>query len=220
MPVSHKGVSVTLAAAVLALAAPLAAQIENMAKPGARDASRITGGTYRADSNHSMVGWRVDHMGLTPYFGMFGDVTGLLELDPKNPAAAKVEVSIPVARITTASAGLTEHLLSGPKQPGGKPDFFGPKPDDAHFRSTSVMPDVAAGKARMTGDLTLNGITRPVTLDVEFYGAAHLPKELGGGEQVGFEARGTLKRSDFGLGMGVPLVSDEVQLDIVAAFAK
>jgi polyisoprenoid-binding protein YceI len=225
MPVSRKQLTLALAAATLAPitifgAAPLAAQMANMTKPGARDASRITGGTYKADPNHSMVGWRVDHLGLTPYFGMFGDVAGTLELDPKNPAAAKLDVTIPVAKITTASAGLTEHLLSAAKTAGAKPDFFGPAPADAHFVSTAVVPDAAAGKAKVTGNLTLNGVTKPVTLDVSFYGAAQLPKEMGGGEGVGFEATGTILRSEFGLGMGVPLVSDEVQLDIVAGFGK
>jgi polyisoprenoid-binding protein YceI len=218
MPVFPKPVLIGVAAA-LALAAPLAAQM-NMPKPGARDASRITGGTYAVDHYHTMVGWRVDHMGITPYFGMFGDVTGTLVLDPKNPAAAKVDISIPVAKVTTASAELTQHLLKAPEKPGGKPDFFGPNPAAARFVSTSVVPDTAAGKARITGNLTLNGVTKPVTLDATFHGAGKAPQEMGGVEMVGFEATATIKRSDFGVTMGIPMVSDEVALDIVAAFTK
>jgi polyisoprenoid-binding protein YceI len=219
MPRFTKGRAAALAAATLALAAPLAAQM-NLPKPGARDASRVTGGTYTVDHYHTMVGWRVDHMGITPYFGMFGEVTGTLVLDPRNPGAAKVDVTIPVGKVTTASAGLTEHLLKGPAKPGGKPDFFGPSPADARFVSTSVAPNTAAGTARITGNLTLNGVTRPVTLDARFYGAGTAPKEMGGVEMVGFEASSTIKRSDFGVTMGIPIVSDEVRLDIVAAFTK
>lgn len=205
------------AAVALALAAPIAAQ---MAKPGAPDPSRISGGTYTVDHEHTMVRWTVDHLGVTPYFGIFGQITGSLTLDPKNPAAAKVDVTIPVAKVTTASAGLTAHLLKAPAQAGGKPDFFGPSPADARFVSAAVVPDTAGRTAKITGNLTLNGVTKPVTLDARFYGAGSMPKEMGGGEMVGFEARASLKRSDFGISMGIPLVSDEVDLKIVAAFTK
>jgi polyisoprenoid-binding protein YceI len=206
-------------AATLACAAPLLAQQGmDLGKP---DTSRITGGTYEVDHHHTMVRWEVDHLGITPYFGIFGDVTGKLVLDPKNPAAAKVDVTIPIAKVTTASAGLTAHLLKAPEKAGDKPDFFGPNPAAAHFVSTSVVPDDDGdAEAKITGNLTLNGVTRPVTLDAKFHGAGKAPKEMGGQEMVGFEAETTIKRSDFGLTGFIPLVSDEVELDIVAAFVK
>jgi polyisoprenoid-binding protein YceI len=219
MPRSPKGIALIGTVAALALAAPIAAQM-NLPKPGSPDPSRVTGGTYTVDHYHTMVGWRVDHMGITPYFGMFGEVTGTLALDPRNPAAAKVDVTIPVGKVTTASAGLTEHLLKAPATSGGKPDFFGPNPADARFVSTLVVPDTATGKAKIMGNLTLNGVTKPVSLDARFHGAGKAPKEMGGVEMVGFEATGTIKRSDFDVTMGIPIVSDEVQLDIVAAFTK
>jgi polyisoprenoid-binding protein YceI len=126
-------------------------------------------------------------------------------------------VTIPVSKVTTASAGLTAHLLRAGKD-GGKPDFFGPDPADARFVSTGV---VANGqKARITGNLTLNGVTKPVTLDATFYGAGKMPAEMGGQENVGFRATARIKRSDFGVTMGIPLVSDEVGLEIAAAFQK
>lgn len=216
MPIPKR--STLLAFAALALAAPLAAQ-QVMQKPGAPDASRVTGGAYKVDNEHTMVRWQVDHLGVTPYFGTFGQITGSLALDPKNPAAAKVDITIPVAKVTTASAGLTAHLLKAPGSPGGKPDFFGPAPADARFVSTSVAPG-AGGKATITGNLTLNGVTRPVSLATSFYGAAKMPPQMGGNEMVGFEATTTIKRSEFGIAMGIPMVSDEVKLDIVAAFVK
>jgi polyisoprenoid-binding protein YceI len=218
MPLSAKHQSLIGAAAVLAVAGPLTAQMGE--KPGARDVSRITAGTYAADNEHTLVRWRVDHMGITPYFGLFGQITGNLVLDPANPAAAKVDVTIPVAQVTTASAGLTSHLLRAPATAGGKPDFFGPAPAPARFVSTTVAPDKAAGTARITGNLTLNGVTKPVTLDASFYGAGKGPPEMGGAEMVGFEATSKIKRSDFGIDMGIPFVSDEVDLEIVAAFTK
>jgi polyisoprenoid-binding protein YceI len=205
-----------LLALPLALAAPLIAQAP-MSKPGSANPAAVTGGTYKADPNHTLVLWTVDHLGFTPYTGIFGSVTGTLTLDPKNPNAAKVDVTIPVSKVTTASAGLTAHLLRAGKD-GGKPDFFGPDPADARFVSTSVQ--ASGQKAKITGNLTLNGVTRPVTLDATFYGAGKMPANMGGQENVGFRATGTIKRSDFGVTMGIPLVSDDVALEIAAAFQK
>lgn len=200
-------------AATLPLEAQQAPQL-----PGSKSVAAITGGTYQADAAHTLVGWRVDHFGFTPYFGLFGDITGTLVLDPKNPAAAKVDVTIPVAKVTTASAGLTAHLLK-PAGENGKADFFGAAPAPARFVSTAVHVH-GADSAHITGNLTLNGVTRPVTLDAKFYGAGKAPAMMGGKENVGFTAKATIKRSDFGVGYAIPLVSDEVTLDIVAAFQK
>lgn len=206
-----------LLAATAIVATPIVAQ-QAMQKPGSRNAALLTAGTYTADPNHTLVSWEVDHLGFTPYFGLFGDITGTLTLDPKKPAAAKVDITIPVSKVTTASAGLTSHLLRAGKD-GGKPDFFGPAPADAKFVSTAVKP-TGVDKATVTGNLTLNGVTRPVVLDVAFYGAGKSPAMMGGKENVGFEATTTLKRSDFGVLMGIPIVSDAVKLKIAAAFQK
>ena len=205
---------------LLACAAPMVAQSQAPQKPGAKDVARVTGGTYKVDNEHTMVRFQVDHLGITPYFGIFGQATGTLTLDPKSPESAKVDVTIPVAKVTTASPGLTAHLLKAPAQPGGKPDFFGPAAADARFVSTSVVRGSDPGEARITGNLTLNGVTRPVTLEAEFYGAAKMPKEMGGNEMVGFTAETRLRRSEFGIDMAIPMVSDEVEIEIVAAFVK
>lgn len=203
------------AAALLLATGAAVAQQAPMAAPGSKNVAAITGGTYQADPNHTLVTWTLDHMGFSPLSGMFGQVTGTLTLDPKTPSAAKVDVTIPIKPVTTS--GLTDHLLRAGKD-GGKPDFFGPNPADAKFVSTSVR---AAGQsAKITGDLTLNGVIKPVTLDATFYGAGKAPPALGGKENVGFHATATIKRSDFGLGNYVPVVGDDVKLDIAAAFQK
>ena len=72
----------------------------------------------------------------------------------------------------------------------------------------------------MTGNLTFNGVTKPVTLATTFYGAGKMPAQMGGAENVGFEATTTIKRSEFGFGNMVPMLSDEVKLKIAAAFTK
>jgi polyisoprenoid-binding protein YceI len=202
---------------VLPLVLALVASAAVAQSPGTRNVAAVSGGSYTADPDHSLVVWSLDHLGFSPYTGIFGDVTGRLTIDPKNPGAAKVDVTIPVSKVVTASAGLNQHLFR-PGKDGGKPDFFGPNPADARFVSTKV---VANGEtARVTGDFTLNGITRPLTLDVSFYGAGTLPPAMGGKENIGFRATGTIRRSDFGLGFFAPVLGDEVKLDIAAAFQK
>lgn len=183
--------------------------------PGAKDASRVSAGTYAADPAHSLIAFEVNHFGFNDYYGIFGDVAGTLEIDPANLNAAKVDVTIPVANVTTASKGLTEHLLR-PGKEGGKPDFFGPAPAPARFVSTAVKAE--GMKAMISGNLTLNGVTKPVTFEAEFTGAGNNP--FNKKPTIGFEAETTIKRSDFGVNYGIPFVSDEVELDISVAFEK
>jgi polyisoprenoid-binding protein YceI len=183
--------------------------------PGAQDPSRISGGTYAADPAHSLVEFEVDHFGFNEYFGIFGDVEGTLMLDPANPEAAQVDVTIPIASVTTASAALTDHLLR-PGKDGASPDFFGADPAPARFVSTSI--EVEDMTAMIAGNLTINGITKPITLEAEFTGAGVNP--MNKKETVGFEAETTIMRSDFNVNYGIPLVSDEVELEISVAFEK
>lgn len=198
----------------LAATAPLLAQ-STPEVPGQMDATRVVAGTYVADPSHSLIAWEVNHFGFSDYIGLFGDVAGTLTLDPANLSAASVDVTIPVAKVTTASAGLTDHLLR-PGKDGAKPDFFGTEPDDARFVSTSVT--ATGNMAKIEGNLTLNGISRPVTLDAEFTGAGANPynKKL----TVGFSATTMIKRSDFDITTAIPLVSDAVELEIHVAFEK
>jgi len=219
MPSMTKRLALAGLAAAAILATPLAGQM-GFEKPGARDSSRVNSGTYDVDHYHTLVGWRVDHMGITPYFGTFGDVTGTLVLDTNDPAKSMLDITIPVSKVTTPSTGLTAHLLRAPREEGGKPDFFGANPADARFVMTALTPDLDDATATMTGDLTLNGVTKPVSLDVDFYGAGKIPVMMGGGETIGFTATGTIKRSDFGVSFGIPMIADEVELDIVAGFVK
>lgn len=192
------------AAAAVALAAPAGAQ-----QPGARDASKISGGTYKADPNHTQVAWSVDHFGFSTLFGMFGQITGTLELDPKNPAGARLDIKIPMSGLTVTSEKFSTHLR-------GNEFLDVEKFPEATFKSTSV--EVLGEKARLKGDLTVHGVTQPVTLAASFHGAGENPMTKA--ETVGFSATGAVKRSDFGLGKFSPAVSDEVDLTIVGAFEK
>jgi len=196
-----------LASGLLALliATPTLAQ-----SPATRDPAQIQAGTYAVDPNHTQVGWRVSHMGFSNYAGGFSDASGTLELQPKNPAAAKLSVKIPVASVTTTSAKLTDELK-------GDQWLDAAKFPDMTFVSTKVVP-TAKDHAKVTGDLTLHGVTKPVTLDVTLVGAGVNP--LSKKVTVGFEATGTLKRSEFGVKTYVPLIGDELHLTIAGAFEK
>lgn len=192
-----------LAAALAASGAALAQQ------PGARDVARISAGTYKVDPNHTQVAWSVDHFGFSTLFGMFGQITGTLELDPKNAVAAKLDIKIPMSGLTVTSPKFAEHLK-------GNEFLDVEKFPEATFKSTSV--EVLGEKARVKGDLTVHGVTQPVSLAVSFHGAGENPMTKA--QTVGFSATGTVKRSDFGLGKFSPAVSDEVEMTIVGAFEK
>ena len=199
-----------LAVTAAALIAPLAAQnAAAPALPGQIDVARVTAGTYQADPSHSLVGFRVNHFGFNDYFGVFGDVAGTLVIDPANPNAAKVDVTIPLSGLSTASTKLTEHMSGA--------DFF----DSAQFPSVRFVSTKVTAKgtgAMIEGDLTIRGVTKSVTLDAKFTGAGTNPYSKK--ETAGFAATTAIKRSDFGMNAAVPLVSDEVRLDITAAFEK
>ena len=203
------------AAALAAPAAMLGAQNTTQV-PGVADVSRVTAGTYKTDPAHTLVGWRLNHFGLNDYFGIFGDIEGTLQIDPANPSAAKLDVTVPVAKVTTASEGLTEHLLR-PGKDGGDPDFFGPDPTPARFVSTMVT-STGETTAQIVGDLTLNGVTKPVAIVATFTGAGANP--MSKVETIGFEGRAMIRRSEFGIDTAVPMVSDEVELQLTAAFEK
>ncbi|MEL7730889.1 YceI family protein [Citromicrobium bathyomarinum] len=183
--------------------------------PGQMDASRVAAGTYVTDPSHTLVAWSVNHFGFNDYYGAFGDVEGTLTMDPANPDAAKVDVTIPITSVSVVSEGLRDHLLR-PGKDGGDPDFFGAEPEAARFVSTNV--DVEGTKATITGNLTMNGVTKPVTIDARFTGAGTNP--MSKAETVGFEGTTIIMRSDFGVDYAVPMVSDEVKLMISAAFEK
>ncbi len=208
-----------IALAALPLALVLAGTVwaEPKQTPGKPDVTRVAAGTYTADPLHTLVEWRINHMGFNDYFGLFGSITGTLVIDPAQLDQARVAVRIPVRKVTTASEGLTGHLLR-PSGDGGKPDFFGPKPADALFVSTAVKPGADGTSAKIEGRLTLNGVTRPVTLDARFAGAGKNP--MNGKQTLGFHATAQIMRSEFGMATSIPLVGDAIDLQISAGFQR
>jgi polyisoprenoid-binding protein YceI len=196
-------------ASALAFAVALSTAASAQEVPGKADVTRITGGTYKVDPNHTQVAWSVDHMGFSTLFGMFGQPSGTLTIDPKEPAKAKLDVTFPMSGLTVTSEKFATHLAS--------PEFLdAAKYPDATYKSRVVAP--AGEKATIEGDLTLHGVTKPVTLTASFHGAGINPMTKA--ETIGFSATTKIKRSDFGLGAFAPVVSDEVEVTIVGAFEK
>lgn len=194
-----------VALALIGLAAPAFAQGQS----GAEAASKVTAGTYTVDTDHTQIAWGVDHLGFNVYYGIFGNPTGTLTLDPAKPEAASVSLTIPVDKVTTTSEKLNAHLKSA--------DFFDTaKFPTATFKSTGVVVDGL--KAKITGDLTIKGITKPVVLDARFTGTGPNPRSKI--ETVGFEATATIKRSDYGITYALPVLGDAVNLHITAAFER
>jgi polyisoprenoid-binding protein YceI len=168
--------------------------------PGAADPARVTAGIYALDAGHTLVDWEVSHFGFNNYIGLFGNITGTMTMDPAKIEAATFAINIPVAEVTVASAGLKNHLLR-PGKDGGAPDFFGPTPGMASFTSTKVV-KTGATTADVTGTLTMNGKSAPVTLKTEFIGAGANPYNKKA--TVGFHARTVIDRTQWGINYGVP----------------
>lgn len=170
----------------------------------------VQAGTYQVETTHTQVTFSLLHFGFTEYSGLFSGATGSLTYDAAHPAASKLSVSIPVASVQTTSAKLTDELH-------GADWFDTARYPTATFVSTKVVP-TGAGTANVTGNFTLHGITKPLTLQVRYVGAGINPMDKA--YTLGFQATGTLKRSDFGVKTYVPMVGDDVTLSIAGAFEK
>lgn len=160
--------------------------------------------TYTLDPSHSQALFSYTHMGFSTTWGMFSGFEGTIAFDEGNPAASSVEVSIPTSALITGWDARTQHFLGG--------DFFNAASNDmVKFKSTGI--EVTGERtAKITGDLTINGVTQPVVLDTVMNKAGDHPMK--GTPFVGFSATTSIKRSDFNMGKFAPAVSDEVELEI------
>ena len=190
----------------LAFAAPLCA-----AAAAPVSVADLESGHYVLDPRHASLIARVAHMGVSLYTVRFDTIGGSFEYDPAHPERTHVEASVDPASLDVNadySKQFAEDFLSANKFP------------KATFVSTSIQPGVGA-QGTMTGDLTLMGVTKPVTFDVTLIGSGHEPLPLPLGRRAaGFEATTTIKRSDFGSTYLGNLVGDDVSLQIEAEFER
>ena len=160
--------------------------------------------TYTLDSGHSQIVFSYNHLGYSTGYGMYSGFEGTIEYDAEEPAASSVEVSFPVKSMITGWEARFEHFMSD--------DFFGATDEDMVTFTSTGIEVTGENTALITGDLTLNGVTKEVVLDTTLNQAGEHPME--GKPWLGFVATTTLVRSDYNVGAFAPYVSDEVELEI------
>ncbi len=199
-----------IAAGAVALLIGLGATSGVIAQGASPNPATVQAGTYKVEPYHTQIGFTLLHLGFSHFSGAFSGASGTLAIDPAHPASAKLDVSVPVQSVSTQVSKLDEELK-------GDQWFDSAQFPTATFTSTRVTP-TGKGSATIAGNLTLHGVTRPVTLIAHFVGGGVNP--LDKAYTIGFDATGTIKRSDFGVKTYVPLVGDDVTLTIAGAFEK
>lgn len=161
--------------------------------------------TWTIDPAHSSADFQIRHLGVSTVHGSITGVKGTVQLDDKDVTKSSVNTTLETSTVSTSNDARDKHLKS--------PEFFdASKYPQITFKSTSLSN--ASGKLQMTGDLTLNGITKPVTLDVD--GPAPPQKGPGGKTVSGFSATGSIKRADYNFGgkYTPPMIGDDVKFTI------
>jgi len=159
---------------------------------------------YEIDKGHTQVIFSWDHFGFSKPSAMLESISGDFEFDAADPTKSSISVTLPLEGLHTGVTKLDEHLKS--------PDFFdAAKNPNITFKSTKVE-KAGADSLKVTGDLTVHGVTKPVTLNVKINKIGDNP--MAKAPSAGFDADTTLKRSEFGVGAYVPNVSDEIKVHI------
>jgi len=170
--------------------------------------------TWKLDPSHTLVEFSAKHLMITTVKGRFTDVEGFIHADDKNIANSSVEATLKAVSIDTRTEQRDNHLRSA--------DFLEvEKYPEITFRSTRI--EGTKKEFKLTGDLTIRGVTKPVTLDVTFEGQT---KDPWGGERIGFSASGKIDRRDFGLTWNVVLeaggltVGNDIKINIEVEAVK
>lgn len=159
---------------------------------------------YVLDPSHSQIVFSYEHLGFSTTYGMFSGFDGEIIFDQEEPEASSVTVSFPVTSMLTGWEQRFDHFMSG--------DFFGADANDMVTFTSTDIELTGDTTAEITGDLTMNGVTQPVVLDAVLNQAGVHPQA--NAPWAGFSATATVLRSDYDMGMFVPYVSDEVQVNI------
>lgn len=166
--------------------------------------------TYKFDPGHTQVQFQYNHLGYSNIVGSFTKVEGAVELDTTDLTKSSVNVTVSIDSVATGVAKLDEHLKAA--------DFFdAAKFANATFKSTKVEKSGDKG-LKVSGDLTIHGITKPVAFDVTINAIGEHPMQKK--PAAGFDATAVVKRSDFGMTKYVPNVSDEVKIRVTTEAVK
>jgi polyisoprenoid-binding protein YceI len=205
------GIAAALLLAPLAACAPLQTAIA-LAQETSSDITRAPAGAYKLDASHTAVVWRVQHMGVSMYTARFDKVEGGLTLNPADPTKSALTVSIDTASVSTGLRNAQGELAFDKKIAEA---LGAPAHAAITFRSTALT-RTSPTTGTITGDLTLNGVTKPVTLNATFGGGRVHP--FAQHYLLGFSATAQFKRSDFGVTSWAGGVGDVVQVQIDAEF--
>lgn len=198
----------TLAVTLLSTSLAAGAWAAGGFTPPSTSLKEAKGGKYLLDKFHANIVFSVSHLGFSQYIGRFNALDGTLMFDAKTPEKSGVKITI-----DTHSVDTNNHKLEGKLRDAL---FLDSKQfPTASFTSTRLEKH-SDTKGRLTGDLTLKGVTRPVVLDVTFNGAGLNP--FAGTPTLGFSATGSFKRSDFGIKEYLPAVGDDIRLTIEVEF--
>ncbi|TMM54296.1 YceI family protein [Sulfitobacter sabulilitoris] len=159
---------------------------------------------YNLDASHSQIVFNYNHLGFSTGYGMFSGFDGEIMFDQEDPANSSVTVSFPVRSMMTGWEARFEHFMSE--------DFFGAGEDEMVTFTSTGIEVTGDTTALITGDLTLNEVTKSVVLDAVLNQVAEHPMEKK--PWAGFSATTTVLRSDFNVGQFAPFVSDEVQIEL------
>jgi len=159
---------------------------------------------YVLDASHSQVLFSYNHLGFSTTYGMFSGFEGEIMMDTENAANSSVSVSMPVMSMFTGWEQREGHFMSD--------DFFGAKEGDLVTFTSTGIELTGDDTALITGDLSMNDVTKSVVLDAKLNKKGDHP--MAGKAWMGFDATTTLLRSDFGVGAFAPVVSDEVEVKI------
>lgn len=176
------------------------------------DPKSAPAGAYQIETHHTQVIFAIPHLGITDYYGRFEKVSGTLNFNPNAPEKSSVDVSIDTSSANVMSNELVNEIV-------GPSVFDSAKFPAATFKSTSIVRS-GPTTGKITGNLTIHGVTKPVTFDVTYNGGLHAP--IGNAYDIGFHATATIKRSDFGLNKMIwnSFVGDDVKLTIEAMFLQ
>lgn len=184
-----------------------AAAVETAPAP---DLSEAPAGTYAVDKGHAYIVFTYSHHGYSTPYVRWKNWDSTLNWDPENPENSSVTVDIKVANVDTGVDIFDEHLQ-------GERWFHAEAYPDISFASTSLT-KTSPTTGIMVGDLSMKGVTKPVTLDVTFNKAAFDGRS--NSNKLGFSAKGTIKRSDWNMGAGAPSITDDVNLIIEVEYAR
>lgn len=201
---SRKYVFAAAALALTGVSAAAVAQVEGFI----RNPAQVQSGTYVLDASHGKITWSMDHMGFSTYVGQFTDVSATLNLDVRNPSASKLQAEVKTDSVGSLNSALDGHLKTA--------DFLDTaKFPTAGFQATKIRL-IDADSAEIIGNLTLRGVTKPIVMIAEFNQAGVNPVDKK--YTVGFDGHARIKRSDFGMTYGVPVLGDDVTLHFEAEF--